>query len=419
MIIYPAIDLRRGRCVRLRSGEYNTENAGDEDPVSLASRWANEGAEWLHLVNWDGPVGATKSHLATLHRSPNILVQRPGYSEPATPEADLLHRLPLNLCRLREIRRAVSTPIQFDGGLQTLDDIRLALELGADRVVLSATLLAQPALVNEALELWGPERLVARIDIRAGQVVTSGQPANGTGDVLEFGYRLKAMGIERVIYTELSENGSSPHCPVEAAARLGDMTDLRVIVKSGNAKLEEIERLQAHKHYNIEGAILDQALNNGQLALPEAIAIGRRPLVRRSAGIVPYRRTENGIEFLLLFNLFFEQWQFPRGGVHKGESDPSCALREFTEETGLPIVKLHEGFRSELHYTARIRHYDIERFVVYFLAETANQEIHLGHENHSEARWLSPAETWALLTETSPEQLPAFDAAMAYLQLTI
>ncbi len=419
MIIYPAIELRRGRCVRLRSGEHNAEIPVDEEPVSLASRWANEGAEWLHLVNLDGPVGATRSHLAMLHRSPNILVQRPGYSKPATPEADLLNQLPVNLCRLREIRRAVSIPIQFDGGVQTLDDIRLALELGADRVVLNATLLAQPALVSEALELWGPDRLVISFDSRAGQVIMPDSLLGSTSEVTELGHRLKAMGIQRVIYTERTAGDELNHCPIEAAARLGDMTDLQIIVKSGNATLEEIERLQAHEHYNIEGAILDQALDTGQLALADAIAIGHRPLVRHSAGIVPYRRTENGIEFLLLFNLFFEQWQFPRGGLHKDESAPTCALREFTEETGLTILQLHEGFRSELHYTARIRHYEIERFVVYFLAETANQKIQLGHENHSEARWLNPAETWALLTETSPEQLPAFDAAMAYLQLTI
>ena len=112
---------------------------------------------------------------------------------------------------------------------------------------------------------------------------------------------------------------------------------------------------------------------------------------------------------------FFEQWQFPRGGVHASESDKACALREFAEETGLAVEKFHEDCEVVLKYTASIRDYEIERTIVYYLAEVSSSEIHLGHENHCEARWQSPQETWELLTETSPEQLPAFDAALAYL----
>ena len=123
-----------------------------------------------------------------------------------------------------------------------------------------------------------------------------------------------------------------------------------------------------------------------------------------------------GVEFLLLYNLFFEQWQFPRGSVLKGESERTCALREFGEETGLKVQKLHEDCRTELQYTCAIRDYALERTIVYFLAEVEPGEVRLGNENHGEARWVAPQEAWELLTETSPEQLPALDAALAYWQ---
>ena len=100
----------------------------------------------------------------------------------------------------------------------------------------------------------------------------------------------------------------------------------------------------------------------------------------------------------------------------KGESERTCALREFREETGLKLHKLYEDCRTELHYTVVVRDYDLERTIVYFLAEVGPGEVRLGNENHGEARWAPAQEAWELLTETSPEQLPALDAALAYWQ---
>ena len=107
--------------------------------------------------------------------------------------------------------------------------------------------------------------------------------------------------------------------------------------------------------------------------------------------------------------------QFPRGGTHRQENEVTCALREFAEEAGLSVHKLYKECRSELHYNVVIRGYDIERTVVYYLAEIEPGEIRLGHENHCEARWVDADEAWELLTETAPEQLPALDAALEFL----
>ncbi|NJN81901.1 MAG: NUDIX domain-containing protein [Caldilineaceae bacterium] len=276
-------------------------------------------------------------------------------------------------------------------------------------------LCEDPALVGQAIDQWGPDRIVVGIDARDGMVATHGWQETSNVNAIELGYKVHALGVRRVVYTDISRDGMLSGVNVEATARLGDVTDLCVIASGGVAGLGDIECLKAHEHYNIEGAIVGQAIYTGNLHLPDAIALGHRPLKRRSAGIVPYRMGSQGPEFLVIFNLFFEQWQFPRGGVKLGETDLVCAKREFAEETGLSIARLRDDCRTELHFTASIRKHDIERTIVYFLAEIEAGEVRLGNENHCEARWQSAQQTWELLTETSPEQLPALDSALAYL----
>jgi phosphoribosylformimino-5-aminoimidazole carboxamide ribotide isomerase len=219
-----------------------------------------------------------------------------------------------------------------------------------------------------------------------------------------------------VIFTDISRDGMLQGVNVEATARFGDVTGLKVIASGGVAGIEDIEALKAHEHYNIEGVIVGQAIYTGSLDLRTAIETARQPLTRLSAGLVPVRQGQSGFEFLLLYNLFYEQWQFPRGTVLKGESELACAQREFADATSLRVRALHSDCRSELHYTVVIRDYDLERTIVYFLAEVNDAEVRLGNENHGEARWVGPQEAWELLTETSPEQLPALDAALAYAQ---
>jgi phosphoribosylformimino-5-aminoimidazole carboxamide ribotide isomerase len=416
MIIYPAIDLRAGRCVRLRQGDPNAETVFGEDPAAMARRWADAGAQWLHVVNLDGALGATAAQIDLLHRPNNVRVQRPGRNGATSPREDLLAALPVNLRRLHEIRQAVAARIQFGGGLRTLDDIRLALELGADRVVLGTAAVANPELVSDALALWGSERIVVSLDAREGMVATHGWTHSSGQEVIELGYRLQALGVKRVLYTDIARDGMLAGVDLETTARLGDLTELKVIASGGVAGIEDIEALKEKEHFNIDGVIVGQALYTGRLDLAQAIAVARRPLTRRSAGIVPMRRTARGTEFLLLYNHFFDQWQFPRGGVERGEADLDAAVRGFGVETGLPIVTLHADCHTTLEYTCFIRSYDIERTIVYFLAEAGPGEVVLGNANHCEARWVDPNEAWELLTATAPEQLPALDAAQRWLQ---
>lgn len=418
MIIYPAIEVHLGRSRPLHLGDPDAAALFTEDPVTVARHWAQQGAEWLYVVNLDGPLNTTTAHLQALHRPATIVVKRPGAEKPAAPPVDPLQQLPINLQQLHAIRHAVTTPIQFGGDLRTLDDIQLALDLGANRVVLGTIATENPELVELAVEQWGGDRIVVSIEAHDGKVQVQGRKAVVEVDAVDVGYRMRALGVKRVLYRDLNADNTNNGANVEASAHLGDITDLHVIASGKITTLDDIAHLKAYEHYNIEGVVLNQALYADKLDLAAAIALGHEPLRRQSAGIIPYRQQDDRIEFLLLFNLFVEQWQFPRGGVYPHEDEQSCARRKFAEETGLPILKFHEACRAVLEYTATIRNYEIERTIVYYLAETNTQAVQLGHEDHCEARWLDVRETWELLTETSPEQLPALDAAMAYLKIT-
>lgn len=402
MIIYPAIDLRKGRCVRLRQGDPNAETVYGEDPAQMARHWQSLGAAWLHVVNLDGAFEGS----ADFHPQ----VQRVSSGDEA-----LRQELPVNLRCLRQIRQAVDVPIQFGGGLRNLHDIELALSLGADRVVLGTVAVRKPELVREAIQRWGPARIVVGLDAKDGKVATHGWQQVSELSAIDLGHQMAALGVERVLYTDISRDGMLSGVNVQATAELGDMTGLAVIASGGVANLDDIHGLKRHEHYGIDGVVVGQALYTGSLALPDAIAVGKARLKRRSAGIIPIRHTPAGPQLLLLYNHFFEQWQLPRGGVEPGENDLACAQREFATEAGLPILALHEAHRTVLKFSVRIRDYDIERTVVYFPAEVGDGSVSLGHDNHSECRWCSLEEAKLLLMETSPEQLPAWEAAAQFL----
>ncbi len=407
MIIYPAIDLRQGRCVRLRQGDPNAETVYSQDPVPMAQHWVAQGAEWLHVVNLDGALSTSAWSGAV----------QPLVHRLASPDDPLpVHTLPVNLRRLRAIRQAVDVPIQFGGGLRTLEDIQLALDLGADRVVLGTVAVKRPELVRQAIQRWGPERIVVGIDARDGKVAIHGWQEASQLDAVELGHRMAALGVKRVVYTDIHRDGMLSGVNVEATAALGDITGLLVIASGGVADLEDIRRLKEREHYNIEGAITGQALYTGRLDLAQAIQIARQPLARRSAGIVPYHWAEGEPRLLLLWNSFFEQWQFPRGGVERGETDLECALREFQEETCLPIRRLHPEIHCTLRYVARIRRYEVERTVVYYLAEVEPSPVCLGQDDLCDYRWVTLEQAQELLAETSPEQLPALEMARQALQ---
>ena len=256
MIVFPAIDLRRGRCVRLRQGRAEDETVYGEDPLAVARRWVREGAEWLHVVNLDGAFG----------------------EHDGTPDSQI------NLQRLAEIHVALpQTPIQFGGGVRSSADAETALDLGATRVILGTVAVQNPALVEEMIARFGPERIAIGIDARDGQVATHGWLRTSDTTATALGQAMGARGVNRIVYTDIARDGMLTGVNVEATAALARATGLQVIASGGVASLEDIARLRASRESDgeaggdVEGVIIGQALYTGAVSLPDAIRAARNP----------------------------------------------------------------------------------------------------------------------------------------------
>ncbi len=397
MIIYPAIDLRQGKVVRLRQGDPNAQTIFSDDPVTTAQHWVTQGAPWLHIVNLDGAFGAAQL-----------------LASGTAPIADM--PLPVNLRCLHMIRQAVDVPIQFGGGLRTIESIQLVFELGVNRVVLGTIAVENPALVSEAVKLWGAERIVVGLDARDGKVVTHGWQTVSAIDAIEMGHRMYALGVRAVLFTDISRDGMMTGVNAKSTAHLGDSTGLKVIASGGVSGIDDIERLKELESYNIEGVVIGQALYTGALDLAQAIQLSGKALRRHSAGLVPYRHLGSEIEILLLYNCILEQWQLPRGQVERGESEADCARRELAEQVGFQVDTIHTDFHQNLAFTRKIREYHVYRTVVYFLAEVSGDYPIYNNENICGAEWYSPQQATELLSETAPELVPVLEAALHHLR---
>ena len=249
MIVFPAIDLRGGRCVRLTQGEPDDETVYGEDPVAIAERWVGAGAQWLHVVNLDG------AFAGGLH----------GETDDCG--------LPINLCRLRDIAAQASVPIQFGGGLRSFEDIELVLSLGASRVILGTIAVRQPEWVSEALERFGPERIVVGIDARSGMVATQGWQEMSHLDAVDLGRHMAQRGVHWVVYTDILRDGMLGGVNVSATATLAVQTGLSVIASGGVASLDDVRELHAVASSGVAGVVIGKALYTGDVDLEEAIAI--------------------------------------------------------------------------------------------------------------------------------------------------
>ena len=261
MILFPAIDLRQGRCVRLRQGDPNSETVYGDDPAAMARHWLELGAQWLHVVNLDGAFGEAVGGSRTLGSG-------------SSPEQGAL--LPTNLQRLAQIRQAVSIPIQFGGGLRTLDDAALALSLGATRVVLGTVAVQQPELVREAIARFGAERIVVGIDARDGNVATHGWQETSTIEAVTLAMAMKDAGVQRLVYTDISRDGMLQGVNVAATAELARQSNMYVIASGGVHTVADIRALRAVADDGVEGVIIGQALYQGTLDLPQALQAAKR-----------------------------------------------------------------------------------------------------------------------------------------------
>ena len=245
MIVYPAIDLRGGRCVRLRQGDVAAETVFADDPVEAARRWTSEGAEWLHVVNLDGALGRSGAE---------------------------------NLRALERILAAVKLPLQFGGGLRSLDDVARLLELGVARVILGTVAVREPQVVADALAHYGAERVSVGLDARGGRVAIHGWVDTADVDALELAGQMRALGVTRVVYTDIGRDGMLSGVNLEATVRLARASGLKVIASGGVSSVEDIRALWEHETEGIEGVIIGMALYRGAVRLRDALRAARGDL---------------------------------------------------------------------------------------------------------------------------------------------
>lgn len=239
MIIFPAIDLRRGRCVRLYQGDPSQEVVFGDDPVAIARQWIVQGAEWLHVVNLDGAFG---------HASDNLSI-------------------------VEAISRTANARLQFGGGLRDIEDIEHVLRMGVARIIVGTMAIKAPEIVAQAVERFGRERVVVGIDAREGRVATHGWKETSDIDVMVLAERVMALGVERVVYTDIARDGTMRGPDIAGTRRLAAETGLKVIASGGVASINDVKALKAQERAGVEGIIIGQALYTGAIDLREAIAV--------------------------------------------------------------------------------------------------------------------------------------------------
>ena len=235
MIVYPAIDIRGGRCVRLVEGDFTRETAYDADPADAARRWAAAGAEWLHVVDLDGAMAGQ----------------------------------PVNVAAVRRIRAAVDIPIQLGGGLRTEEQLTTAFDLGVTRAVLGTAALRSRPFVARAVERWG-DRIAVGLDARDGRLSGSGWLEQTDVEATSAALDLQAVGIRTFVFTDIRRDGtlSGPNLP--ALRNLIQTLDAGVIASGGIGGPADIADVAAA---GAAGAIVGRALYDGRLDLAAAIAL--------------------------------------------------------------------------------------------------------------------------------------------------
>lgn len=223
--VIPAVDLKGGKCVRLQEGIASRATEYSDDPVAMALHWQELGATRLHLVDLDGAFSGQAAHL-----------------------------------RIAEaIFRALKIPVQFGGGLRTLDQIETILSLGADRAILGTVAVDHPGIVEEAVRRYS-SAIVVGIDARDGKVALRGWVDQTAVTAVDLAVRMKSIGVERVIYTDVSRDGMLRGVNWQETETVCREAGINVIASGGVSRVEDIRAIWDRRACGIEGVILGRAL---------------------------------------------------------------------------------------------------------------------------------------------------------------
>lgn len=238
MILYPAIDLKDGQCVRVLHGDLSTATVFNIDPGAQAKSFVTAGFHWIHVVDLNGAVQGKA-------------INAPG---------------------VEAILHAVSVPVQLGGGIRTLADIERWIEAGVSRVILGTVAVKDPKIVLAAAKLY-PEQIAVSVDVRKGKVAVEGWTADSELDAITVAKRFEDAGVAALIVTDIDRDGTVMGFDVEAFGAMADAVSIPVIAAGGLATVDDIVKLKARKGVPVAGAVLGRALYNGAIDPAQALEI--------------------------------------------------------------------------------------------------------------------------------------------------
>lgn len=240
MIIYPAIDLKDGKVVRLLQGRMEDATIYSDDPAEMAAEFMAQGSRYLHIVDLNGAFEGK----------------------------------PVNDDAIRDIVRRVPLNIQVGGGIRTLSRIEELLDLGVSRVILGTVAVRDPELVEEAVRRYG-DQIIVGIDARNGMVAVQGWAESTDLKAEELGKAMKEVGVSRVVFTDISRDGMLAGPNISSSIQMAEATGLKVIVSGGISTLDDLKRLkiETDRGVAIDGAIIGKAIYSGAFTLEEALRV--------------------------------------------------------------------------------------------------------------------------------------------------
>lgn len=237
MLILPAIDLSDGKCVRLKQGDMNQKTVFSDDPAQMAVRWADAGAQVLHLVDLDGAMVGRSANLEAVER----------------------------------ILKAIKIPVELGGGLRTRDDVARVLDLGVKWAIMGTSALSKPQELKRCLKEFG-DRITVGIDARDGRVAVQGWTETSDVSALDLARKMEELGVRRIIFTDIATDGMLAGPNVESTRALAEAVSVDIIASGGVTTLNDLRVLKALEPLGVVGAIVGRALYSGTIDLAEAIA---------------------------------------------------------------------------------------------------------------------------------------------------
>lgn len=238
MILYPAIDLKDGQCVRLLHGDMDKATVFNNSPADQAAQFARDGFAWLHVVDLNGAIE--------------------GRAVNGRAVEDILH--------------AVSIPVQLGGGVRTYEQVEHWIGAGVSRVILGTVAVENPELVKRAARQW-PEQIAVAVDVKDGKVAVKGWVGTSDLDAITLARRFEDAGVGALIVTDISRDGAMTGVNVDQVGEVADAVHIPVIASGGVASVKDIELLKARKGVPIAGAILGRSLYAGAIRPAEALSV--------------------------------------------------------------------------------------------------------------------------------------------------